>query len=163
MVVRHLILLLNRQGSRDIFWNLSRITIMPFKSTFPNQRVLSLRIPIRVGNPVSLYPPIPISSKLCPCGVSGVTIAPRKQHKTTPNVRKLLATRKTLTNLLDEAGFAADVYRDAGVKQGRYPSRTFCSVCGYWGKYGCMKCGERYCDEKCAETHRGNIFSLSFL
>jgi zinc finger HIT domain-containing protein 1 len=92
---------------------------------------------------------------------SEVIVAPRKQHKTTPNVRKLLATRKTLTNLLDEAGFAADVYRDAGVKQGRYPSRTFCTVCGYWGKYGCMKCGERYCGEVCAETHRGESPVLS--
>jgi zinc finger HIT domain-containing protein 1 len=91
--------------------------------------------------------PFPSSQKLI--------IAPRKQHKITPNVRKLLTTRKTLTNLLDEAGFAADVYRDAAVKPGVYPSRTFCSVCGYWGKYGCMKCGDRYCGEACAETHRG--------
>ena len=91
--------------------------------------------------------PLPSSQKLM--------IAPRKQHKLTPNVRKLLTTRKTLTNLLDEAGFAADVYRDAAVKPGVYPPRTFCSVCGYWGKYGCMKCGDRYCGEACAETHRG--------
>ena len=82
-------------------------------------------------------------------------LEPRKQHKITPNVRKLLTTRKTFTNLLDEAGFAADVYRDAAVKQGRYPSRTFCSVCGYWGKYGCTRCGERYCSETCGDTHRG--------
>jgi zinc finger HIT domain-containing protein 1 len=82
-------------------------------------------------------------------------VATRKPHKLTPNVRKLLTTRKTLTNLLDEAGFAADLYREAAVKGGRYPSRTFCSVCGYWGRYGCMKCGDRYCGEVCAETHRG--------
>jgi len=82
-------------------------------------------------------------------------VASRKPHKLTPNVRKLLTTRKTFTNLLDEAGFAADVYREAAVKGGRYPSRTFCSVCGYWGRYGCMKCGDRYCGEVCAETHRG--------
>lgn len=87
--------------------------------------------------------------------VRGLTVATRKQHKLTPNVRKLLTTRKTFTNLLDEAGFAAEVYRDAAVKGGRYPSRTFCSVCGYWGNYGCMKCGDRYCGEACAETHRG--------
>jgi len=84
-----------------------------------------------------------------------LTTDTRKQHKLTPNVRKLLTTRKTLTNLLDEAGFAAEVYKDPGVKPGQYPSRTFCSVCGYWGRYGCMKCGDRYCGEACAETHRG--------
>jgi hypothetical protein len=86
----------------------------------------------------------------------------RKQHKTTPNVRKLLTTRKTLTNLLDEAGGAADVYRDAAVKPGRYPSRTFCSVCGYWGRYRCTRCGEQYCGEGCAETHRGWPISTIF-
>jgi zinc finger HIT domain-containing protein 1 len=84
-------------------------------------------------------------------------VAPRKQHKTTSNVRKLLATRKTLTNLLDEAGLAGEVYHGASVKTGLYPSRTFCSVCGYWGKYGCMKCGDRYCGEACGETHRGTL------
>ena len=87
--------------------------------------------------------------------VCELMVATRKPHKLTPNVRKLLTTRKTFTNLLDEAGFAADVYREAAVKGGRYPSRTFCSVCGYWGRYGCMKCGDRYCGEVCAETHRG--------
>ena len=97
---------------------------------------------------------IPKSESSLPC-LQTLMIAPRKQHKLTPNVRKLLTTRKTLTNLLDEAGFAADVYRDAAVKPGVYPSRTFCSVCGYWGKYGCMRCGDRYCGEACAETHRG--------
>ena len=87
--------------------------------------------------------------------VCELMVATRKPHKVTSNVRKLLTTRKTFTNLLDEAGFAADVYREAAVKGGRYPLRTFCSVCGYWGRYGCMKCGDRYCGEVCAETHRG--------
>src|SRR5271156_1636958 len=85
----------------------------------------------------------------------------RKQHKTTPNVRKLLTTKKTLNNLLDEAGLAAEVYKEAGVKPGPYPSRTFCSVCGYWGRYGCSKCGERYCGEICGDTHRGLFLMLS--
>lgn len=111
-------------------------------------------IQIDIPKPESTPSRFPVSHTLhCLCGL--LMVAPRRQHKTTPNVRKLLATRKTLTNLLDEAGIAADVYREAGVRQGRYPSRTFCSVCGYWGKYGCMKCGERYCGEVCAETHRG--------
>jgi hypothetical protein len=106
---------------------------MPFKSIFPNLNVEVL---------------------LCL-----LILEPRKQHKTTPNVRKLLTTRKTFTNLLDEAGYASDIYREAAVKQGRYPSRTFCSVCGYWGKYGCTRCGERYCSETCGDTHRGPNFS----
>jgi hypothetical protein len=27
----------------------------------------------------------------------------------------------------------------------RYPVRIFCSVCGYWGKVRCAKCGTRVC------------------
>jgi zinc finger HIT domain-containing protein 1 len=85
-----------------------------------------------------------------------LTLVPPKHHKLTPNVRKLLATRKTLTNLLDEAGYAADMYRDAAVKPGKYQRRSFCTVCGYWGLYRCAKCGDRYCSETCMETHRGS-------
>jgi zinc finger HIT domain-containing protein 1 len=80
-----------------------------------------------------------------------------KPHKLTMNVRKLLTTRKTLTNLLDEAKVAADIYRNAAVEQGPYPTRTFCSVCGYWGKYMCMQCGERYCGQGCLVTHQGRF------
>ncbi|KAL2260266.1 hypothetical protein VTK26DRAFT_5767 [Humicola hyalothermophila] len=37
---------------------------------------------------------------------------------------------------------------------GRYPVRTFCSVCGYWGRVKCMKCGGRVCALDCLEAHR---------
>ncbi|KAF9879188.1 hypothetical protein CkaCkLH20_03421 [Colletotrichum karsti] len=36
----------------------------------------------------------------------------------------------------------------------RYPTRTFCEVCGYWGRVKCMKCGTRVCALDCLETHR---------
>ncbi|KAI8274205.1 hypothetical protein K4K60_009932 [Colletotrichum sp. SAR11_57] len=36
----------------------------------------------------------------------------------------------------------------------RYPERTFCEVCGYWGRVKCMKCGTRVCALDCLETHR---------
>lgn len=34
------------------------------------------------------------------------------------------------------------------------PKRTFCEVCGYWGRVRCMKCGTRVCALECLETHR---------
>ncbi|KAK0383220.1 hypothetical protein NLU13_9133 [Sarocladium strictum] len=37
---------------------------------------------------------------------------------------------------------------------GRYPTRKFCAVCGYWGRVRCMKCGTRVCALECLETHR---------
>lgn len=34
------------------------------------------------------------------------------------------------------------------------PPRHFCSVCGYWGRHACARCGMRYCCLKCQETHK---------
>ncbi|KAI5797864.1 hypothetical protein DFH27DRAFT_624728 [Peziza echinospora] len=33
------------------------------------------------------------------------------------------------------------------------PPRVFCEICGYWGKYRCLRCGARYCALECKETH----------
>ncbi|KAL3961759.1 hypothetical protein ACCO45_003282 [Purpureocillium lilacinum] len=41
-----------------------------------------------------------------------------------------------------------------GRRDGTYPTRTFCEVCGYWGRVRCMKCGTRVCALDCLETHR---------
>lgn len=36
----------------------------------------------------------------------------------------------------------------------RYPPRVFCSVCGYWGRVKCVKCGTRVCALECLDVHR---------
>ena len=41
----------------------------------------------------------------------------------------------------------------------RYPVRTFCSVCGYWGKVKCVKCGTRVCALDCLDLHREECVS----
>ncbi|KAJ6445652.1 HIT zinc finger family protein [Purpureocillium lavendulum] len=41
-----------------------------------------------------------------------------------------------------------------GQRDGTYPTRVFCEVCGYWGRVRCMKCGTRVCALDCLETHR---------
>ncbi|KAF4587666.1 HIT zinc finger family protein [Ophiocordyceps camponoti-floridani] len=41
-----------------------------------------------------------------------------------------------------------------GDDDGRYPVRTFCEVCGYWGRVRCIKCGARVCALDCLEAHR---------
>jgi zinc finger HIT domain-containing protein 1 len=33
------------------------------------------------------------------------------------------------------------------------PARAFCDVCGYWGRYRCMRCARPYCCIKCKGTH----------
>lgn len=35
----------------------------------------------------------------------------------------------------------------------KYPPRHFCSICGYFGKYSCVRCGSKYCSIKCNKTH----------
>ncbi|MBE3043155.1 zinc finger HIT domain-containing protein [Candidatus Bathyarchaeota archaeon] len=36
----------------------------------------------------------------------------------------------------------------------RYPPRMFCSVCGYWGRVKCVKCGTRVCALECLDLHK---------
>lgn len=36
----------------------------------------------------------------------------------------------------------------------RYPARSFCEVCGYWGRVRCIKCGTRVCALDCLDVHR---------
>ena len=42
----------------------------------------------------------------------------------------------------------------ANYKSDGLPSLPFCSVCKYWGKYTCTRCGTRYCSMQCGEVHR---------
>jgi zinc finger HIT domain-containing protein 1 len=42
---------------------------------------------------------------------------------------------------------------DGGGEEARYPPRTFCAVCGYWGRVKCMRCGTRCCALDCLTLH----------
>ncbi|KAM7208011.1 hypothetical protein V8F20_001557 [Naviculisporaceae sp. PSN 640] len=41
-----------------------------------------------------------------------------------------------------------------GEEETRYPQRSFCDVCGYWGRVKCMKCGARACALDCLNAHK---------
>ncbi|KAK3941583.1 hypothetical protein QBC46DRAFT_353226 [Diplogelasinospora grovesii] len=41
-----------------------------------------------------------------------------------------------------------------GDEERKYPARTFCDVCGYWGRVRCIKCGARVCALDCLDVHR---------
>lgn len=72
---------------------------------------------------------------------------------TSQQVRKILMSRRTLANHLDEAPDAG-VWQQLAVRRStRSAPRRFCSVCGDWGKYACMKCGQHYCSQNCGGTH----------
>lgn len=70
------------------------------------------------------------------------------------NSRRILASRKTLVNHLDGDPNSAKSYFNAVAPPPDYPPRKLCSICGYWGKVSCIKCGARYCGAKCGETHK---------
>lgn len=48
----------------------------------------------------------------------------------------------------------AEHSQTASVGLSSVPSRQFCMVCGYEGKYTCTKCGTRYCSSKCGHHHQ---------
>lgn len=65
---------------------------------------------------------------------------------------------KPFSVLLAEANLeklAASVpsYLTAAAAPSKLPSRPFCSVCGYDGKYQCIKCGARFCSKACRDIH----------
>lgn len=93
-------------------------------------------------------------------------------------VRSLLMYRKNLAALLDESvspGIPAvrppqslfmacpqnlseappnqPNYLTAAAPPSRHPPLAICSVCGYTGKYSCLRCGLKYCDIGCRTTH----------
>ncbi|KAF9107394.1 hypothetical protein BGX29_006434 [Mortierella sp. GBA35] len=61
-----------------------------------------------------------------------------------------ISPTKTLQALIQESGIASldpqeSSYLTTAMGPGRYPTRQFCSVCGWRGLYRCNWCGARYC------------------
>ncbi|KAK9240633.1 hypothetical protein V1525DRAFT_369728 [Lipomyces kononenkoae] len=71
-----------------------------------------------------------------------------------PAVRRILVSKKTLSNLFDDDETGTSEFYSAAVERSRYPMRHLCSVCGYWGAITCIRCGARYCSLACEDTHR---------
>ncbi|GAA5833614.1 hypothetical protein JCM11251_003182 [Rhodosporidiobolus azoricus] len=83
--------------------------------------------------------------------------AGRKKKKSMA-VRGLLMYRKNLATLLEESNISSlpaskPNYLTAVAPPSLRPPLQLCSVCGYRGKYACMRCGLRYCDVGCKTTH----------
>lgn len=45
-------------------------------------------------------------------------------------------------------------YLSVTAQPSKQAGRFFCSVCGYWSKYSCTRCGLRYCSLKCQDVHK---------
>lgn len=70
---------------------------------------------------------------------------------------------KSLAQWVFEAGIDESNgpnYATAAATPSPLPLRHFCSVCGYWGRHACARCGMRYCCLKCQETHKVRFVCL---
>ncbi|KZV64375.1 hypothetical protein PENSPDRAFT_677746 [Peniophora sp. CONT] len=81
-----------------------------------------------------------------------------KKKKSSHDVRSAVLYRKNLATLIDESGIAdlpptVPTYLTAVAAPSPEPARMLCSVCGYWGKYRCMRCSLPFCDQKCQGVH----------
>uniref|UniRef100_A0A060TII4 ARAD1D46772p n=1 Tax=Blastobotrys adeninivorans TaxID=409370 RepID=A0A060TII4_BLAAD len=73
----------------------------------------------------------------------------------TINSRRILGSKKTLNNHLDDDPKGAKSYQDVVTPPSVYPAREpLCSICGYWGRVSCIRCGAKYCSIPCEAVHR---------
>lgn len=64
---------------------------------------------------------------------------------------------KSLEKMIMEQGYYDDNnpnYVNIAAGPSKLPMRHFCSVCGYLGKYSCVRCGSRFCSIRCNENHK---------
>ena len=67
---------------------------------------------------------------------------------------RALMTAPPLSYLEARARWGPGGDDENGNPASRYPVRSFCEVCGYWGRVRCIKCGARVCALECLEAHR---------
>jgi hypothetical protein len=73
--------------------------------------------------------------------------------------RTHLRTVRSLQQLLEEAGIDAmplhvPTYLTATAARSRLPKRSFCTNCGYFAKYKCTRCAQKYCSLTCNQAHQ---------
>ena len=73
-----------------------------------------------------------------------------RESPTAIRIEKVLIFSKGIGNLPP----SAPGYLSAVVPPPKEPPRLFCSVCGYWGKYKCMKCALPFCSHDCEVNHQ---------
>lgn len=64
-----------------------------------------------------------------------------------------LPTQEEMQVLLDAPPLTYNAARSAPVPASAPPARTFCEICGYWGRVKCLKCGARTCSVDCESVH----------
>jgi hypothetical protein len=73
--------------------------------------------------------------------------------------RTHLRTVRSLQQLLEEAGtdtlpLHVPTYLTSAAARSRLPKRSFCTNCGYFAKYKCTRCAQKYCSLTCNQAHQ---------
>ncbi|WWC71216.1 uncharacterized protein I206_105169 [Kwoniella pini CBS 10737] len=77
-----------------------------------------------------------------------------QKKKQSSNVRKILYSKKSLKDWLDELPpDPPNPYLTSISPIPLIPSRKICSSCGYIGSYKCQRCVEWSCTKECMEIH----------
>lgn len=64
-----------------------------------------------------------------------------------------LPTLDEMQALIDAPPLTYNAARSAPGPATAPPPRTFCEICGYWGRVKCLKCGARTCSVDCEAVH----------
>ncbi|KAI5285038.1 hypothetical protein KEM52_002621 [Ascosphaera acerosa] len=116
------------------------------------------RTAARPGNP--LAPPPPVTGLPTACAYSAVDPASQALPQRPPGAHDLLQadtpappTEEVMMQLLSEPPLTYNEARAVLPSSGAPPARHFCSICGYWGRIKCLKCGARTCGLECYHIH----------
>lgn len=77
----------------------------------------------------------------------------------TPATRKILTSRKTINNYMDEDVEHAKIVKSDGLYSNiddelSLPGKKLCSICGSNAPNRCVRCGARFCSVKCLTIHK---------
>ena len=54
----------------------------------------------------------------------------------------------------DQSNLLYPNYLSIAAEPSKLPTRHFCSVCGSFGRYTCVRCGSRFCSIRCNGNHK---------
>ena len=85
---------------------------------------------------------------------SATNSRPPPRRKLAAVIASELAAIAQLGNAAASASAPVSLYLAAAAAPSAYPPVMACAVCGAASKYGCSRCGVRYCRASCGASHR---------
>ncbi|ANZ74091.1 BA75_00047T0 [Komagataella pastoris] len=87
-------------------------------------------------------------------GLEAFTKHRRLKPGETASTKRILASRKTLVNYVEEVDpQLMKIFKATTVPSNRRHLKKLCSICGNNAPATCVKCGARFCSVSCGRTH----------